>query len=69
VDQSDLEFLINSDKDTYIDLNIKLYIRSKLVGGDGKDLEATDHMAVINNLLHSLFSQCSISKWSCDHAS
>jgi len=31
-----------------------------LTAGDGKDLDATDFTAVTNNLLHSLFSQCSI---------
>jgi hypothetical protein len=60
VEQSDLEFLIPADNDTYIDLNIKLYIRGKLVKEDGKDLNAIDHTAVTNNLLHSLFSQCNV---------
>ena len=53
VDQSDLEFLIPSDSDTYIDLNIRLYIRGKLTKKDGTHLDNTD-------FLHSLFSQCSI---------
>ena len=30
VDQSDLEFLVPPEHDTYIDLNIKLYVRGKL---------------------------------------
>jgi hypothetical protein len=60
VEQSDLEFLIPADSDTYIDLNIKLYIQGKLVKEDGKDLDATDHTSVTNNLLHSLFSQCNV---------
>ena len=58
--QSDLEFLILDDLDTYIDLDIKHYIRGKLISGNGKDLEATDFTAVTNNCLHSLFSQCSV---------
>ena len=61
LDQSDLEFLIPADNDTYIDLNIQLYIRGKLVKADGAALEATDHTCVVNNLLHSLFEQCNIS--------
>jgi hypothetical protein len=61
LDQSDLEFLIPSDNDTYIDLNIQLCIRGKLTAEDGKVLAETDHTATINNLLHSLFSQCSVS--------
>jgi hypothetical protein len=56
-----LEFLIPADGDTYIDLNIKFYIRGQLVNQDGKDLDAADHTAVTNNLLHSLFSQCTVS--------
>ena len=60
MEQSDLEFLIPDDLDTYIDLDIKLYIRVKLIWGDSKDLDATDLTAVTNNFLHSLFSQCSV---------
>ena len=60
VDQSDVEFMIPADNDTYIDLNIRLSVRGKLTAQDGKDLDATDFMGVTNNLLHSLFSQCSI---------
>ena len=60
VEQSDFEFLIPADNDTYIDPNIKFYIRGKLVSGDGKDLDNTDNTAVTNNFLHSLFSQCCI---------
>jgi hypothetical protein len=60
VEQSDLEFLIPADNDTYIDLNIKLYIRGKLFKEDGTVLDATDHTAVNNHLLHSLFSQCNV---------
>ena len=60
VDQSDLEFLIPSDSDTYIDLNIRLYVRGKLTKNDGTALGNTDFTAVTNNFLHSLFSQCSI---------
>jgi hypothetical protein len=60
VDQTDLEFSIPSDHDTYIDLDIKLYVRGKLTSSDGKDLDEKDFTAVTNNFLHSLFSQCSI---------
>jgi len=57
VEQSDLP----TDKETYVDLIIKLYIRGKLTKADGTNLENTEFTAVTNNLLHSLFSQCSIS--------
>jgi len=40
VDQNDLEFLILSDSETYIDLDIKLFVRGRLIGAEGKDLDA-----------------------------
>jgi len=60
VDQNDLEFLTPSVSDTYIDLDIKLYVRGKLVSGSGKDVNLIDTTALANNLLHSLFSQCTV---------
>jgi len=60
VEQSDLEFLIPGDLDSYIDLDVKLYIRGKLISGNSKDLDATDFTAVTNNFLHSPFSQCNV---------
>ena len=60
VDQSDLEFLIPADYDTYIDPDIKLYIKDKLTKADGSALDATDHTAGTNIFLHSLFIQCTI---------
>ena len=50
----------SADNDTYIDLNIRLFVGGKLTASDGKDLEATDFTAVTNNIHHSLFTQCSI---------
>jgi len=61
VDQTDIEFLIPGDGDTYIDINLKLFIRGKLIKKDGTDLAETDYTGGINNLLHSLFNQCTIS--------
>ena len=60
VDQNDLEFFISGDSESYIDLD-KLYVKGRLLGADGKDLDASDFTAGTNNFLHSLFSQCSIS--------
>jgi len=59
VEQSGLEFLITADNDTYVDLNIILYIRGNLLKADGTNLDNTDFTAVTNNFLHSLISQCS----------
>jgi hypothetical protein len=61
VDQSDLEFVIPGDGETYVDLDIHMSVRGKLVARDGSALDSTDSTTVVNNLLHSLFSQCSFS--------
>ena len=50
--------LTPADQDTYIDLNIHLYIRGNLTKAEGADLDNKDHTAVTNNFLHSIFSQC-----------
>jgi hypothetical protein len=42
VDQTDFEFSIPAYSETYIDLDIKLYVKGKLTSVDGKDLNATD---------------------------
>jgi len=60
VDQNDLEFLIPGDKDNYILLDIKLYVWGKLVSSSGNIVDVSDHTGVTNNLLHSLFSQCTV---------
>ena len=61
IDQADIEFLITGDSETYIDLDLKLFIKGKLMKGNGTNLTDTDYTARITNLLNSLFSQCSIS--------
>jgi hypothetical protein len=59
VDQSDLEFLIPADNETYIDPDIKVYVRGKLTKIDGTALDEKDFTSVTNNFLHSLFNvQC-----------
>ena len=60
VERNDLEFVIPADSDTYIELDIKLYVRGKLVSSSGKHVDLTDPTAVTNNLLHSEFSQCTV---------
>ena len=61
LDQTDIEFLIPGDSDTYIDFDLKLKIRGQLTKEDNTKLTATDYTAGINNHLHFLFSQCTIS--------
>lgn len=51
---------IPADSDTYIDLHIKLFVRGKLVSGSGTDVDFSDHAAVVNNFIHSLFSQYNV---------
>ena len=48
--------MIPGDSETYIDLDIKLVVRGRLIGAG-----ASDFTAGTNNFLHSLFSQCNIS--------
>ena len=61
LDQSDLEFLVPADQDTYNDLNIQLYIRGKLTKAEGTVLDLTDTTCVANNLLHTVIEQCNVS--------
>jgi hypothetical protein len=58
VEKNTLEFLNPGDSDTYIDLDIKIYVRGQVVSSSGNDVDLTVTTAVANNLLHSLFSQC-----------
>ena len=43
-----------------MDLDLKLFVKGKLQTEDNTDLPETDYTAVVNNLLLSLFSQCTI---------
>jgi hypothetical protein len=60
VEPSHLEFVVPADNDTYINMNIHLYVKGKLTKADGTNLDATDFTAGTNNLLQSLFSQFSV---------
>ena len=60
VERNNLEFLIPGDKDSYIRLDIQLYVRVKLVRSSGNNVDVSDHTAVTNNFIHSLFSQCNV---------
>ena len=44
--------------DNYIRLDIQLYVRGKFVWSSGNNVDVSDHTGVTNNLLHSIFSQC-----------
>jgi hypothetical protein len=54
VEENDLDFFIPKVSDTYIDLDIKLYVRGKMVSNSGKDVDLTHTTAVANNHLHSV---------------
>ena len=43
MDQSDLEFLIPEDSGTFVDPDIKLYIRGKFTKSDVRDVDARLH--------------------------
>jgi hypothetical protein len=60
VDQSDLEFVIPGDAETYVDLDIHMLVRGKLVAQDDFALDPADSTTVVNNLLLLLFNQCSV---------
>ena len=60
VDQSGLEYVIPGDSETYVDLNIHMMIRGKLVHPGGSKFDSDDNTSVVNNPLHALFSQCSV---------
>ena len=57
-----IQFYIQGTNQLYIDLReVRIYLRAKMVKADGTDLAATDLVAPVNNLLHSLFQQCTVS--------
>jgi hypothetical protein len=60
IDGSDPEFTIPADSDSYVDPDIHIFVSGQLLSVDGKALDSTDHTSVSNNLLHSLFSHCSV---------
>ena len=43
-----------------MDLDIHMSVRGKLLTRDGSALDPADNTAVVKNLLHSLFSSCSV---------
>jgi len=51
VNQNYLEFQIPAEKDNYIRLDIKLYVRGKLVSSSGNNVDVSDHTGVTNNQL------------------
>ena len=67
VDQRDLEFLIPADSETYMNPDIKVYVRGNLTKIDGTALDEKDFTTVTNNILNSLFSQRSVSEWYHDY--
>lgn len=56
-----IEIQISGSSDEYIDLaNSLLVVRFKITKPDGTDLDADTKVAVINNALHSMFSQVEV---------
>ena len=60
VEQNDLEFFIPGDSDTYVDVDIKIYVCGKMVYSSRKDVDLIDTTAEANNFLHYRFIQCTV---------
>ena len=63
LDGPNLEFQIQTDRHIFLDLqNIYLELKVKIVkdGSRHTDLEAGDSVVFVNNILHSLFSNCDV---------
>ena len=60
-DDGPLEFSITGRSDEFMDLaHTMLHVVVKVTKDDGTDLAATDELAPVNNLLHSMFSQVDV---------
>lgn len=58
---SKIEFKISGNSVQYLDLNDSfLYLKLKVVAEDGTDLVKGDDVSCVNNLLHTLFSNCDV---------
>ena len=56
-----IEFILPGTGDAYLDLeNTYLLIRAKVVRGIGTDLADDTPVGPVNNWLHSLFNQCTL---------
>lgn len=61
-ENSPIEFNILGTGLEYIDLNsTQIFVRIKIVNGDNTDIDGNSHVAPVNLVLHSLFSDCSVS--------
>ena len=61
-ESASIEFNLPGTSMTYIDLkNVLLYVKLKIVKGDGTSIiESSDSVGLINNPLHSIFSQIDV---------
>ena len=56
-----IEFVIGGSGQDYMDLaNSYIYVKAQVTRADGAAIDATDHVAPVNLLLHSLFSEVDI---------
>ncbi|KAK2141781.1 hypothetical protein NP493_5041g00006 [Ridgeia piscesae] len=57
-----IEFLLPGSGDDYLDLaNTYLFVRARVLKGDGGRLPAAAPVGPVNNWMHSLFSQVDVS--------
>ena len=60
-DDSPLEFFVSGQGGLYTDLRkSRLYLRCKVVHADGSPLTDTDNVSIVNQLIHSMFSQIDV---------
>src|ERR1043165_9325459 len=53
-----LDFTVNGSGQEYVDLaNTQIYVRVQITKGDGTAIDANTHVAPVNLLLHSMFSE------------
>jgi hypothetical protein len=56
-----IEFCIPGIREEYLDLaQTLLYVKGKIVNAKGEDIKETDNVGLVNNALHSIFSQFDI---------
>ena len=61
-DQGRYEFVVSGAGEDYIDLaNTYLFVEAQIVNTDGSDLDADTDVGHVNLLMHSLFSDVSVS--------
>jgi hypothetical protein len=60
-DTAPIEFSVPGDGEQYFDLNnVMLYLKARILKGNGEDLEGDDNVGPVNNFMHSLFERVDV---------